>query len=247
MNDNKPHTDNSSLKGTSAPDPSWNGVYKVGGVCLLLAGLAIFAVAILSIVIGPPPGGAEEYLQALARHASAAALNFGLFALADVMLLLGVLAIYLALRHIAKNAMLIATALLVLFVVLDLAITELNSLTLVALTQHYAAATTETQRAAYVAAADYALATLPIGTFLSYFVSSVGLLIASIVMLRGVFSRPTALAGIVASVAGILGGFYLIFPPLALLLTPSLIAFGLWALLAGVRLYKLGRLQPAAL
>jgi uncharacterized membrane protein YozB (DUF420 family) len=221
-------------------------VYKVGSVCLLLAGLAIFVVAFLSIVIGPPPGGTEEYLQALARHAIAAALNFGLFAFADVMLLLGTLAIYLALRHIAKNAMLIATALLVLFVVLDLAITELNSLTLVALTQHYAAATTEAQRAAYIAAADYALATLPIGTFLSYFVSSVGLLIASIVMLRGVFSRPTALAGIVASVTGILGGFYLIFPPLALLLTPSLIAFGLWALLAGVRLYKLGKPQPTS-
>jgi len=234
-------TVNTSAKPT-APDLSWRGVYKAGGICLLVAGLAIVAVAFLSIVIGPPPSGTEAYLQALAGHAVMAGINFGLFALADVMLLLGAIALYLSLRQVDKNAMLVATALLALFVVMDLAITEVNSLTLVAITAHYGAAATEAARSTSIAAADYALATLPIGTFLSYFVSSVGLLIVSIVMLRGVFSRPTALAGIFASVAGILGGFYPILPPLAILLTPSLIAFGLWSLLAGLRLYQLGRL-----
>jgi hypothetical protein len=220
-----------------SPDPTWNPMYRVGGICLVLAGFAILAVAVLSMILGPPPSGGEEYLKAL---------NFGLFAFVDFMLLLGALALYLSLKQIAKSAMLVAASILAAFVVLDLAITELNSFALVGLTQRYATATSDALRSAYVAAADYALATLPLGTFLSYFVSSVGLLVASVVMLKGVFSRPTALAGIVASAAGIVGGFYLVLPPLALLLAPSLIAFGLWSLLAGARLCKLGGGQPAS-
>jgi hypothetical protein len=211
---------------------------------MLIAGAAILMVAVLSVLLGPPPSGSEEYLKALAGHTLLARLNFGLFAMADFMLLLGTLALYLSLNRVAKNAMLLASGLLALFVVLDLAITELNSLTLVALTERYAAAASDAQRAAYVAAADYALATLPIGTFISYFVSSVGLLIVSVVMLKGIFSKATAYAGLVAAAAGIIAGFYLVLPVLAALLTPSLLAFGLWAILAGARLCKLGR-QPA--
>jgi len=207
---------------------------------MLLAGLVYIISAVLSIVIGPPPSGGEPYLQGLATHALVSQVNFGLWVLADLALLPAVMALYLALKQIAKNAMLIAAGLMLLFAVLDLAVTELNSLTLVTLTQQYAAAASDAQRSAYVAAADYALATLPIATFLSYMVSSVGLFIISLVMLKGVFSKPAAYAGLVASIAGIIGGFYFIVPALAALLVPSLIAFGLWSLLAGARLWTLG-------
>jgi len=220
-------------------DLTWKGVYTVGGIGMLLAGLVYIVSAVLSIVIGPPPSGGEPYLQGLTNHALVAQVNFGLWVLADLLLLPATMALYLVLKQFAKNAMLIAAGLMVLFAILDLGVTELNSLTLVALTHQYAAAASDAQRAAYVAAADYALATLPIATFFSYLVSSVGLLIISIVMLRGVFSKPAAYAGMVAGVAGIVGGFYVLLPALALFLVPSLIAFGLWSLLAGARLCAL--------
>lgn len=225
-------------------DQTWKGVYRTGGICLLLIGVIYLIGAVLSIIIGPAPRGGELYLKSLAGHAVLAQVNFGLFAFTDFLLLPAVLALYLALKHLAKNPMLIAAGLLVLFLVLDLAITELNSLTLVSLTQHYTAATSDAQRAAYVAAADYALATLPIATFFSYMVSSVGLLMTSFVMLKGVFNKPTALLGIVASLEGIVGSLYVFLPAFAALLVPSLIAFGLWALFAGTRLYKLS-IQPS--
>ena len=76
------------------------------------------------------------------------------------------------------------------------------------------------------------------------YVSSIGLLIVSLVMLKGVFSKVTACAGIVASVEGIVGGFYMVVPALALLLVPCLIAFGIWSVLAGSTLYKLSA-RPA--
>jgi Domain of unknown function (DUF4386) len=224
---------------TPKPDPTWTGVYRAGGLCLLLTGLIYLVGAASSILIGPPPSESEAYLKSLAGHASLSRLTFGLFALSDLLLVPGLMALYLALKHVAKNAMLVGVALMGLFVVLDLAITELNSLTLVTLTRHYALGDTAA-RSASVAAADYALATLPIGTFLSYLVSSVGLLIVSLTMLTGIFSRPTAYVGIVASVEGILGGFYVVVPALGVLLVPCLVAFGVWALLAGSRLHALG-------
>ena len=224
-------------------DPTWKGLYRVGGLCLLLIGVSYLIGAVLSIIIGPAPSGGELYLKSLAGHVMLAQVNFGLFALTDFLLLPAVLALYLALKHLAKNPMLIAAVLLALFLVLDLAITEVNSLTLVSLTQHYTAATSDAQRAAYVAAADYALATIPIANFFSYAVSSVGLLITSLVMLKGVFNRPTALLGIVASLEGIGGSLYVFVPAFAQLLVPSLITFGLWALFAGTRLNKLSA-QP---
>jgi hypothetical protein len=224
-------------------DPSWKGVYRAGGICLLINGVIYLLVAVLSVILGPAPSSGEPYLRTLAGHATLAQVNFGVFALSDVLLVPALLALYLALKHLAKNPMLIAAGLLALFAVLDLAITELNSLTLISLTQHYTAATSDAQRAAYVAAATYALATLPIATFFSYVVSSVGLLMTSLVMLKGVFNRPTVLSGIVASFAGLVGSLYVFLPAFAALLVPSLIAFGLWALLAGTRLYKLST-QP---
>ncbi len=221
-------------------DPSWKGVYRLGGVCLLVSGLTFLAVAIISLVLGPAPSGGEEYLKSLASHALLAQVNFGIYAITDFLMMPVILALFLSLKHINRNAMLVAAGILALYIIFDFAITEMNSLTLVSLTQHYTAAASDAERSAYVAAADYALATLPIATFCSYAVSSIGLIITGLVMLKGVFNRPTALLGIFAGVEGTVGAFYGIYPPLTALLIPALITYGLWAILGGVRLFKLG-------
>jgi hypothetical protein len=65
-------------------------------------------------------------------------------------------------------------------------------------------------------------------------------------MLRGVFGKPTAYAGIVAALTGFVGAFYLAYPPLQWLFLPSMIAYGLWGVLAGARLFRLGAPQARA-
>ena len=72
----------------------------------------------------------------------------------------------------------------------------------VSLSQSYAAATTDTTRASYIAAANYALAVLPFATFLSYVISSVGILIIGLVMMRGVFPRIAAAFGMGTGIFG---------------------------------------------
>jgi Domain of unknown function (DUF4386) len=227
-------------------DPSWKGVYRVGGICLLLTGLIYLTEVTLGIYSGIP-GAADsvQYLQSLAAHPSLAQVSYGLYSLTDFLLVPAVLALYLALKRIGKNPMLLATGLMAVFVVVDVAITEANSLTIVTLTQHAATATSATERAAYMAAANYALATLPLATFYSYVVSSVGVLIVSIVMLKGVFSKLTAYVGIIAGIVGIIAGFYVFVPALTVLTLLALLTFGLWCALAGPRLYRLGKPQSA--
>jgi hypothetical protein len=226
-------------------DPSWKGVYRVGGVCLFLFGLIYLTNVILGILLGPGASDSVQYLRSLADHPSLARVSYGLYSLADFLFVPAILALYLALKHIAKNTMLLATALMAVFIVVDLAITEANSLTIVTLTQHAATATSETQRAAYMAAANYALATLPLATFYSWVVSSVGVLIISIVMLKGVFRKLNAYLGIAVGIVATVAGFYVFLPALAVLALPSLVAFSLWCLLAGGRLYRLGKPQSA--
>jgi hypothetical protein len=232
----------------SKVDSSWKGVYRVGGVCLFVSGVIFLLVAVFSMIIGAAPGSGQEYLLALSSNVQVAKLNFGLYAISDVLFIPVALALYLSLKQVNKNAMLIAAGLMVMYSIFDLAVTELNSLDAVLLSQQYVHASTEAQQAAYLAAAYFALSTIPIATFFTYLVSSVGLVIASLVSFRGVFNKITALLGITAGIEGTIGAFYVFFPGLAALLTPALIAYGAWGLFAGVRLFKLGRghAQPAA-
>ena len=51
-------------------DPTWKGVYRAGGVCMLVTGLIYITGAVLSIILGPPPSGGELYLKILAGHAT---------------------------------------------------------------------------------------------------------------------------------------------------------------------------------
>ena len=222
-------------------ETSWTGIYKTGGVCLVLTGVIYLVGAVLSNILGPAPSSAELYMSAIGKRMGLARINFAAFTITDFLLIPGVLAIYFALKKRAESVMLLASGLMLLFVVLDLTITELNSLTLVSLAGRYAAAGNEVQRALSLGAANYALATLPLGTFYSYEVSSLGLLAISVVMLRQKFGKVTALLGIVASVEGVVGGFYVVLPVLAILLIPSLIAFGLWCVLAGAGVYRVGQ------
>jgi hypothetical protein len=225
-------------------DPSWKGMYRVGGIGLLLFGL-IYLTNLTIGVYGGIPGATDsvQYLQSLATHPSLAQLSYGLFSLGDFLLIPAVLALFLAFKHIAKNTMLLATALMAVFVVVDLAITEANSLTLVTLTQHAAAATSAAERTAYLASVNYALATVALATFYSWVISSVGVLIISIVMLKGVFTKLTAYLGIVVGILGIVVGFYVYVPALTIAALPVILAFGIWCVLAGRELYRLGKPQ----
>jgi hypothetical protein len=222
-------------------DQGRKGLYLIGGISLIIIGILYFGGMIMSLIIGPPPSSSVIYFTAIAAHPIVAPVNFAAFIVAHFLLIPAIFALYFALKGVNRTAMLLATAFWGIFIALDIGVTEMSSMALVTLGHSYAAAMSEAQRSAYMAAANYALATLPLATFYSYVVSSIGLLITSILMLRGPFMRGVAFFGIGASVLGIIGGFYIFVPALAVLLSPCLIAFVLWLVFTGIRLCLLSR------
>lgn len=115
----------------------------------------------------------------------------GLPVVTDVLFVPVASALYLALIGLNRDAMRLAAAAVGLFVVLDLAVTGPNIAALITLTDSYAAAATDAQRAASVAAASYAAAVLTSALEGVYRIAtlSVGILLAGLVMRKGVFNK----------------------------------------------------------
>jgi hypothetical protein len=171
---------------TESVDHSWNGVYKVGGVAFVIIGIWYVVANYWGYVAGvpapgfstPPVATNEAYFNVLASYPFASNVFYSMYSLIDFLVIPALIALYLALKGINKNSMLVAMGIVAVWAFLDVAVTEFNSLTLISLAQSYNAATDATQRAAYLAASYYPLAAIPIATFYSYFVGSLGFLIA---------------------------------------------------------------------
>ena len=165
-------------------------------------------------------------------------LFLGLSVLTDLLFVPVALSLYFALKRVHRSAMLIATAFVGLFVVLDLAVTWSNFAALLTLGAGYAVATDDVQRAAYVAAANYPSAVLasPLEIVYAIVILSSAILLIGIVMWKGSFSRATAVLGVITGILGIASPTRVT----AIIIMNALFAT-LWVLFVGDRLYRLGK------
>ena len=223
-------------------DPDGKSLYRAGGISALVLGIAyIIIFALFARVGGAPSSGGEVWLKYLEGKTTVWWAILGLCVLTDFLFVPVALSLYLALQRVNRNAMLVATAFVGLFVVLDLAVTWTNYASLLTLSSLHAAATNNVQRAAYVAAANYAAAVLASRTEVFYSIVdlSVGILLIGFVMLKGkgIFSKTTAYLGLAAGIFGIvsLAGFFVIIIINAVLTT-------VWVLFVGYRLFRLGQI-----
>lgn len=222
-------------------EQSQKGLFRAGGISAIVLGISYILITVLYVFGGILPKGAEEELQYLSGHTTAWWGILGLSVLTDFLFLPVALALYAALKDIDRNITLAGASLVGMFAILDLAITWPNYASLITMSSHYAAAS-DIQRAALVAAATYASTVLNSSLFAVYaiLVPSVGILLISIVMLKGTFNKATAYAGITT---GVLGAIAVVGPIVVSALgTASIIASVLtliWVILAGVRLCQL--------
>jgi hypothetical protein len=226
-----------------APDAAERRLYRWGGLSALLLSLGYLLTIPLFIAVGPPPHGGEARLEYLVGKTTAWWAILGLSVVTDLLFLPVALALYRALRSVNKNAMVVATTLVGLFVVLDLAVTWTNYAALITLSEGYATAT-PLQRAADIGAATYAAAVLDssLEAVYSILILSIGILVTSLVMRKGVFGRGTAYVGVVTGVGGIVA---VVGPYFASVLSVMLVIVAalttLWIVLVGVRLLRLSR------
>jgi hypothetical protein len=224
------------------PDGKW--LYRLGGISALALGIAYILIIVLYIPMGAPPGDTEARLMYLAENTGLWWAILGLSVLTDFLFIPVAFSLYLALKEIHRDAMLIATAFIVLFVVLDLAVTWTSYAALIALSGNYIAAANQAQRAVFVTAAVYPSEVLESSLFGVYaiLVPSIGILITGLVMLKGIFNKITAYFGIGTGIAGIIavaGPFVVSSLGVAAIIASVLTT--VWVMLAGYRLYRLGQ------
>jgi len=229
--------------GVVDPDGKW--IYRVGGLSALILGAGyLLTFPVIAYAGGFPPPGIEARLAFMAEHAAGWWAVTALMIFTDLLYAPVFLALYQALKGINKYMMLLAITCEGLFVALDLAVTWTAYSSLIILGGNYAAATSDAQRAIIVAAAGYpsAINDSPLLGIYAILIPATGLLLASLVMRKGIFNKALAYLGVVAGISGILAGVGPLF--INDLETAQKINAGLatiWFLAVGWKLYRLSR------
>ncbi len=219
-------------------------MHKGGSISALVVFVGYFIIIAL-YVVAFPPSGTEEKLIFFAEHATEWWSIIGISVLTNFLRILVFFSLYLALKGINRNAALIALAFEVLFVVLECA-TSYGTLypALMNLSNQYAIATSDAQRAIYVIAATYIDAALESGFLGIYAVllPAISSITISFVMLKGIFNKATAYLGLVSGILAIVSvvGAYFISALSNVVIIASTISM-IWFLFVGYRLYRLGQ------
>ena len=218
-------------------DTRWNWLYKVGGAAALF-GVAIIPAQLAIFIAWGQPGTALGWFTLFQENELAGLLAFEfLFVVNAALGISTTLALYIALRRVNESLMAIALALgLVEAIALIMARPALEMLSL---SNQYAGATTDAQRAMFLAAGEAMLATFNGTAFhVSYNIFSIFLLIVSLVMLRSnIFGRVTAAMGILAAILN--WGLYV--PEIGIFLSIlSIVPLAIWNVLIARRLFQLG-------
>jgi hypothetical protein len=226
-------------------DARW--MYRVGGIAAVVLAIGYLVTLPLYASVGAPPDGGEAWLAYAAGKTATWWAILGLSVLTDLLFVPVACALFLALQRSGRGLMALATACVLLFVVLDLAVTWSNYAALISLADDHAPAATEARRAADVAAATYASAVLSstLAGVYSIAILSLGILLTGLVMRRGSFGTPAAWLGIVTGALGIVSvvGPVLVGALGAAVIVASILTTA-WVLVVGSRLWALGR-EPA--
>lgn len=211
--------------------------YRWSGMASLLLVIGYVAIIPLFAWAGAPPATGEAWFRYLQGKTTVWWVIIWLSVVTDLLYLPVAWALWIALRKAGTCLMLVAVVCFHLFVGLDLAVTWTHHASLLALFQSYSSAADEAHRAAYLAAAEYASSIYgtPLLTFYIIVIPSVGVLLASITMMKAGFGKASAWTGVIAGVFGIMSltGF---FP----LMMANALGATLWFFLVGVRLLRLG-------
>ena len=217
-------------------DPSWKGLYKAGGFSLAAGGVLLFIFVLSKIITQQPLVLTPE---AVLENPIPPTISFLIAIIGEVLLMFGFLGLYFSLKNIKKTQMLIATGFGLAAVPMFLA-SRGQIISLLPISGKYMAATSESMRAAYIASATLALALENIYATMAMVLLNVAVIIIGFTMLKGIFGKGI---GYLAIVAGIITIFA---PPLATIGAPiiipitGLVLSGIWNIVAGVKLYKLG-------
>jgi hypothetical protein len=223
---------------TETPASDWKSLYRIGGIAALLMFVLTLVQSFIFIAY-PPPSTVIDYFALFRNNKFLGILDLDfLLIIINVLLILIYLALYAALRQFNKSYSAIALVLGLAGTTLFFASRE-ATFGMLSLSNQYATATSDPQRAMLLAAGQ-ALLTIYNGTAfdLSYVLGGIVILMFSVIMLRSnIFSKTTAYVGIVM-------GVLMLVPPTAgsiglLLSLISLIPTLIWLILIARRFFQM--------
>jgi hypothetical protein len=226
-------------------DPTWKSLYKVGGAAALIAVVFYLTEGIFFFFVEMPPGTITDWFSLFQSNRLLGLFYLNALDIASIALFGPMfLALYLALKRDNESYMAIAT----LFAFIGIAVfiaPRSATLSMLSLSDQYAAATTEAQRS-QILAAGQAVGALgqPTPQTTGFLLIAVAVLIISVVMLRStLFNKVTVYVGILASVLTFANDISLVIvPSLAdLLMGIGGVLWIIWWLLISRRLFQLGR------
>ena len=222
-------------------DSSWKSLYKVGGI----AALAVVAIAVIQapiFILFPQPTTVIGHFTQFQSNKLLGLVDLDLILiLAEACNVPILFALYAALRRFNPALLTIALTLGLGGIAFFFAVNPTFSM--LYLSDQYAAAATDVQRAAFLAAGEALVANYNGTAFGLFFILSgvADLIIAAVMLRSGVFNKATAFTGMAV-------GAMLLVPPLPVLgmialvlsyivILPSMI----WNILVTIRLFQLGR------
>ena len=217
-------------------DQSWKRVYKSGGFSLF-AGGAILVIFLLSVFIFRVALPLTP--QAVLKNPMPPVTLYLLAALGELLLLPAALGLYLSLKDVNKNYMLIAAASWLVAVTMYL-VSRGQIISLLPISGRHTVATSEAMRAAYLVSADQAIEVANIYGNMALMLHQVGSIIMGLVMLKGVYGRRTGYFVTVVATMTFIGTFGVVLRPLSFLTLFGLMLTAVWQIVVGIKLYKLG-------
>jgi hypothetical protein len=223
------------------------GLCRIGGFAAFIFIVYSLATMVQMGILGGQPATAAEAFSLLAHNKAVGLLRLDLpTAVAMPLYYLLFLGLYAALRHVNRAIALLSTALI--FAGLTMLMATPGALSMLALSNKYAAATNDAARAQLLAAGEAAMAGdmwHGTGAILGGVLVQCGAVLICCVMLRGgIFSKATAWLGIVMhslDLLHIVGGFFVPEAGVVLMAIAGPL-YPFWLFLVGRRLLKLASL-----
>lgn len=229
---------------------NWNLLCRAGGIAAFIFLVYCLATMVQMTVLGGPTPTVAEAFRVLQQNKVVGLLRLD-FPTVLVLPLYYLLffSFFAALRDTDRTHAAIGTVLVFLGVTLVLATP--TALPLMALSDKYAAATSDAMKARFLAAGEAVLATdiwHGTGAYMAGILVQTGAVWISVVMLRGVFGKATAYVGIITHGLDLVHIVFVPFLPKvsSVFMIIAGLGYPVWLFLVGRRLLQLGKVEHSA-
>jgi hypothetical protein len=221
-------------------DTDFKQLYGIAGICAAIIAVLIPIQAFIFLAF-PPPSTVVGYFELFQKHKILGLLDLDLLLSIDNLLTIVIfLGLYNVLKRTNKSLMTIALAFSLIGIVLYLVSRE-ATFSMLMLSNQYAAATTDVQKTALVAAGQTMITVFNGSAFdVSYVMGGIAILICSIVMTRN------AILGKAIAYVGIITGILMLLPPTVGIVGLYVSMFSLvptlvWLVMLSARFINLGK------